>query len=178
MTIIGVPTPSLRLRSQNVSKEELADAQLQSFMDQLIPTMYGDEGIGIAAPQVARNLQICVIGKEAIPKDHELAGDDLILINPTFTKTSKRLVRIAEGCLSVPGAFGPVKRHKDILVTAMLRTGEEISFEAHNFFARVIQHEIDHLNGILFIDRAEELEETDHVRKVDFDIILANIKPV
>jgi len=178
MNIVGVPTPSLRTPSKKILTSELTDPKLQSFMDDLIPTMYADEGIGIAAVQVAHNIRVCVIAKDAIPEHHELAGDDLILLNPSCTKTSRKLVKLTEGCLSVPGAFGPVKRHRDILVHAMLRNGEEVSFEAHNFFARVIQHEIDHLNGILFIDRADNLEEADHVRKVDFETILANIKPL
>lgn len=178
MEVIAIPTPSLRERSIELSHDVLMQEKTQQFIDELIPTMYDDDGIGIAAPQVGNNIRVCIIGKDAIPKRHELAGKDIALVNPRYIKTSKKTHIETEGCLSVPGAFGPVKRSKDIEVTALTRDGEEITFPARGFFARVIQHEIDHLDGILYIDRAESLTEMEHEKKIDFSIILENVRKI
>lgn len=176
--IITIPTLSLRERSKEVTVRELKKPEMQKFMKDLIPTMYADDGVGIASPQVAVNLRICVIGKAAFGRHHELAGSDLILVNPEWKKIGKKMIKESEGCLSVPGAYGPVKRYKDIAVYAKDEHGEPLEFEAHGFLARVVQHEVDHLNGILYIDRAEELFESAHSKKISFETILANIKPL
>ena len=125
----------------------------------MIPTMYGDDGIGLAAPQVANNIRICIIGKQA---DKSL-GSDLVLVNPVWTKNNKKTNIDDEGCLSVPGKFGKVKRYTDIHVDAWDRHGNPLSFDAKQFFARVVQHEVDHLDGILFIDKATDIYEVDPV---------------
>ncbi len=127
----------------------------------MIPTMYDDDGIGLAAPQVARNVRIVVVGKGA---DRSLK-EDLVLVNPEWTRVSKKTNVDTEGCLSVPNVFGKVKRFSDIHVSAQDRDGNKLEFEAHKYFARVIQHETDHLNGTLFIDKASELWEVekDHI---------------
>ncbi len=178
LNIITIPVPSLRERSEEVSPRKLKEAKLQKFMEELIPTMYADEGIGIASPQVGVNLRICIIGKAAFPKRHEHAGKDLILVNPEWQKIGKKMIKESEGCLSVPGAYGPVKRYKDILVFGQNEQGEKLEFEAHGFLARVVQHEVDHLNGILYIDRAEELFESEHSKKILFETILDNVKSI
>ena len=82
-------------------------------------------------------------------------------MNPVWTKTSIRKDWDTEGCLSVPKTYGKVKRYKHIMVKALDKDGNELNFEAHNFFARVIQHEVDHLDGILFIDKAKDIYEID-----------------
>ncbi len=136
---------------------------MQDFIQNLIDSMYAAEGIGIASSQVGKNIRVCIIGKEAVPKiistrDGSITtGHDLVLVNPTCERISKKTDRDTEGCLSVPYTFGKVKRSKDIAVHAMDRNGKPLVFEAHNFFARVIQHEIDHLNGILFVDKATDI---------------------
>lgn len=165
LQLTTLPTESLLVPSDELSKKNIADASMQDFLDALIPAMYEFQGIGLAAPQVGKNIQACVIGKDAIPKEFAAAyqqgiATDLILINPSYEKTSKRKVTESEGCLSVPGKAGPTPRYKDISVTALLRDGTPVEFEAHNFFARVIQHETDHLAGVLYIDKANEVYET------------------
>jgi len=119
----------------------------------MIQSMYSDDGIGLAAPQVARNIRICVIGKAADPSLQE----DLVLVNPVWKPRSKKKNVDVEGCLSVPNVFGKVKRYSNIMVEAYDRNGQPLSFAANHFFARVIQHEVDHLNGILFIDKAHDI---------------------
>ena len=155
LTIIKLPTPSLRVRSRELTIHELASPEIQTLIDNMIPTMYGDDGIGLAAPQVAENVRIAVIGKDAAPH----LETDLVLVNPVIERISKKTNVDEEGCLSVPGKKGKVKRFTDIRVKALDRSGKEIEFKAHHYFARVIQHELDHLDGILYIDRAFDIED-------------------
>lgn len=160
LQVTTIPAKSLNERSTEVDRNFLLSADTQHFVQQLIATMYNDDGIGIAAPQVKKNIRICIIGKEAIALDKKTkvnANEDLVLVNPVWTKTSIRKDWDTEGCLSVPKTFGKVKRYRNISVKALDEKGEEINFEAHNFFARVIQHEIDHLDGVLFIDKAKDI---------------------
>ncbi len=159
LPIVKLPTPSLRERSKEIDRDILLSPEIQQLIKNLIPTMYGDDGIGLAAPQVGKNIRLCVVGKEA---DKHLT-EDLILANPVWEKNSKKTAIDDEGCLSVPGKFGKVKRYTDIHVTAWDRQGNPLSFDAKQFFARVIQHEVDHLNGVLFIDKATDVYEVDPV---------------
>lgn len=169
--VIALPTKSLRQASDEVDAVYLLKPETQNFMDELIKTMYDDDGIGIAAPQVARNVRVCVIGKDAIPPDCAYHGSDLILANPRWEKISKKTLIQQEGCLSVPGLIGKVKRCKDIKVSALDKKGKEISFEARGFFARVVQHEVDHLNGILFIDKATDIRRVESKKPINPEVI-------
>lgn len=157
LSIVTLPEPNLRKRSEEVPWEFLKRFETQQFIDEMIPTMHKADGIGLAAPQVAKNIRICVVGKEADP----CLKNDLILVNPVWTKNNKKTHTDSEGCLSVPKKFGKVKRYADIHVGAMDRHGKQFSFDAKNFFARVIQHEVDHLEGTLFIDKATDVYEQD-----------------
>lgn len=140
----------LQEKTLDVDLSQLKDVHTQQLIDNMIDTMYSAQGIGIAAPQVFQHLRICIIGKEA---DASLS-DDLVLVNPQWERTSRKKANEFEGCLSIPKTYGKVVRWKNIKISAYDRNGEQLNFEAHNFFARVIQHEVDHLDGILFIDKA------------------------
>lgn len=157
LPIVKLPTPTLRVRSSEVSRELLASPEIQKLITDMIPTMYGDDGIGLAAPQVGHNIRICVVGKEATPDKK----NDMVLVNPVWERNTNKTAVDYEGCLSVPKKFGKVKRYTDIHVTAWDEHGNEISFDAKKFFARVIQHEVDHLDGILFIDKATDVFESE-----------------
>lgn len=157
LPIVTVPAPSLRHRSKEIERDFLSTAEFKELVENIIPTMYHDDGIGIAAPQVGQNIRLCIIGRQAVPDKK----NDLILINPVFDKTSRKKESDLEGCLSVPKTYGKVTRYKDIQVKAWNEKGEEIKFEAHGYFARVIQHEVDHLDGILFIDKARGIYTID-----------------
>ncbi len=166
LPIIKVPAPSLRERSREVTTEELSSASVQQLIDGMIPTMYGDDGIGLAAPQVAQNIRIFIVGKEAlknfdIQKGKINAKTDLVVVNPVWTKLTRKTGWDVEGCLSVPKTYGKVKRYMDVHVEGLTRDGAILSFDAHKFFARVIQHETDHLDGILFVDKAKDIYTTD-----------------
>lgn len=153
LPLTQLPTKTLHNPSTKVSKEDLASAKIQKFIQEMIPAMYNYQGIGLAAPQVAKNIQVCVVGKDA---DKSLKKD-LVLINPTFEKLTKKTKTDTEGCLSVPGKVCKVKRSTYIRVTALDLEGNKIEFKAKNFFARVVQHELDHLQGVLIVDRAIEI---------------------
>lgn len=160
LEIITTPTESLRKKSIEIDHDFLLSADIQHFIQELIATMYNDDGVGIASPQVGKNIRICTINKETIKLDKKTsleAKEDLILVNPVWTKTSLKKNWETEGCLSVPKTYGKVKRYSYISVKAWDKDGKEINFLANNFFARVIQHEIDHLDGILFVDKAKDI---------------------
>ena len=124
----------------------------------MMPVMYSADGIGLAGVQVGHSLRICTIGKLAVPPKHTLKQEDFVLINPVWTNASKRKKEDSEGCLSVPKTFGKVNRYKYIKVTALDRHGNSLSFDAKDLLARVVQHEVDHMDGILFIDKATNIQ--------------------
>lgn len=157
LPIVTIPTPTLRDRSIEVTRDFVIQKDMQEFIQNLIITMYDDDGIGIASPQVGKNIRICIIGREATPEKKK----DLVLVNPVWTKTSRKTEWDTEGCLSVPNIYGKVKRYTHIQVEALDEQGNPLSFEAKKFFARVIQHEVDHLDGILFIDKAKDVYEAE-----------------
>ncbi|MEK7644639.1 MAG: peptide deformylase [Patescibacteria group bacterium] len=164
--IVKLPAASLRQPSLPIDRREIKSKKIQELVVALIPTMYAADGIGIAAPQVGKNIRLCVIGKMAFKKHKRVNGanestdTDMALINPSWVKLSKKTAVDVEGCLSVPGKQGKVRRYRDILVSAMNASGENVEFEAHGYLARVVQHEVDHLDGILFVDRAIEIYDT------------------
>ena len=154
LPIITHPNNILIEVSEKIPSIELLKEKTQKLIDNMIDTMYSDDGIGLAAPQVGENIRLFVMGKDAFKK-HKLPQENIALINPRWEPISRKKAWDTEGCLSVPKTYGKVKRHKDIKVIATDRAGHEITFEAHGFLARVIQHEVDHLNGVLFIDKAK-----------------------
>ncbi len=146
--IVTLPAPSLRERSLEIDKQEVTTPQFQAFLDKLEKTMDIADGIGIASPQVGINKRvfIAVIGRQAT-----------VFINPEITKKSTSLTQTEEGCLSVPGVFGLVERAKRITIKFMDRHGRRAELDLKNMDAVVAQHELDHLDGILFIDKMTEI---------------------
>lgn len=145
--------PAIHKPSAEVILDEIKSAKMKKFIADLIETMYQKNGVGIASIQVANPIRLCVIAKDFTPDKKE----DLVLINPKFATVGILRQWDEEGCLSVPLVYGKVRRYKKIKVTALGVNGEKLEFIAKDFFARIIQHEIDHLNGILFIDKAKNL---------------------
>jgi peptide deformylase len=162
LQVLTLPTKSLHERSTEFNPALLSDKSFQSWMEEFKQTMHSKDGVGLAAPQVGKNIRVCTINASATKlvmdeKHKQEYQNDLILVNPVWQKTSRKQKTDLEGCLSVPGLYGKVKRYHDIIVEALNERGEKIKFEAHGFFARVIQHEIDHLDGILFVDRTKDI---------------------
>lgn len=147
--------PVLREKARAVEKSELKTAVLQRFIDDMVETMHEYTGIGLAAPQVHESLRIFVAHLDA---DGRGDGDPIAVINPDITIVSDEIKEGWEGCLSIPDIRGLVPRAVHIKVSALDRDGKRIEIDAHDFPARVIQHETDHLDGILFFDRMSSLE--------------------
>ncbi len=167
LPIITVPNPLLREPSTMVDISTISDPNFQNLLDTMIHTMYTDDGIGLAAPQIAVQKRIIVIGKDAFKTHAPLPFDmatDLVLINPELENYSWRTNIDEEGCLSVPDVRGDVERHTTLTASAFDRFGIKICFTAHDYFARVLQHEVDHINGVLFIDRARKVFKTKTVK--------------
>ena len=146
--IVKEPTPTLRQRSQEVEVSEIQTAEFQAYLDKLSATMLVEDGVGIASPQVGRNIRAIVVN---LPKGPEC------FMNPEIVKKSEATVDSDEGCLSVPGKYGIVKRHKKVTVRALNRHGRRIEFDVKAFPAIIFQHEVDHLDGVLFIDKAKNI---------------------
>jgi peptide deformylase len=144
--ILTAEEPILRERARKVTQ---FDASLHRLLDDMLETMRDAPGIGIAANQIGVPLQVAVI---------ELEEKVTELINPQLVRSSGEIVDW-EGCLSIPGFVAEVKRHAKVTVKARNRHGKEFRVKGEELFARALQHEIDHLNGILYIDYLESLEE-------------------
>jgi len=146
--------PVLRQRASEV--DNLNDAVFQTFIDDLIETCVDSNGVGIAAPQVYRSDRVFIIYSRPnvrYPNASEMGP--LALINPKITSFSGEKVKDWEGCLSIPGIRGLVPRHKTISVKYQTTEGEEVENEFSDFTARIFQHELDHLDGIVFLDRID-----------------------
>lgn len=149
LTLILYPAPSLQKPSDKVT--DFKDAQ--KLVPDMVETMLGAKGIGLAAPQIGQNIRLAIIHKDA---DSALK-DHLVIINPKIFSAGTEMDTEEEGCLSIPGALGLVPRHRKIKVRFMDLNGNEVKIKAVGLFARVLQHEIDHLDGVLFIERAVKM---------------------
>lgn len=144
LNIIKYPNPLLRKKAKKVKK---VDKKIKDLIKNMFDTVKNAPGVGLAAPQVGESLQIIVVNHEE---------NQFALINPKIKKKSKEIQIFQEGCLSVPGLIGIVERPEKIEVEALDKNGEKIKIEAEGFIAVIIQHEMDHLDGKLFIDRVKD----------------------
>lgn len=144
------PSPVLRKKSKKLSAEEIKSKEIKTFCADMAKTMLAKDGVGLAAPQVGKNIRLCVINTK---------DDEIYLINPKIIKKSWAKEWGEEGCLSFPGLFGEVRRHKKITCKFLDQEGKENIVDAEGLLARVIQHETDHLDGILFVDKAKNLKK-------------------
>jgi peptide deformylase len=154
--IVFEPEPMLHKVSAKLDKETILKPETQKFISDMVETMYAKDGVGLAAVQVGKNIQICVIIKTYNTLNKK---KDLCLINPEWTKLSPFKKWDEEGCLSVPGIYGKIKRYTKLKVKALDEKGQPIEFIAEDFFARIVQHEVDHLNGKLYIESAKDFYE-------------------
>ena len=145
MQIVQYPHPVLRHKSKPLKK---VDAELRRIVGEMFEVMYQDKGIGLAANQVDLPYRLFIINLQADP----LAGEEFVFINPVIT-ARKGMAEAEEGCLSLPSLYGDVKRPETVSLNAYSLAGEEVTLDLDGLFARAVQHEIDHLDGVLFIDR-------------------------
>jgi len=149
MPVIKMDNPLLHRRAKKVRK---IDSSIQKLIDDMVETMHGVEGVGLAAPQVGVPLQVVVI---QLPEDEEI----ITLINPEIVKTSEDTEMMPEGCLSLPGYRGELKRFTSVTVKARDSQGKPIRIKGEGLLAQVLQHEVDHINGIVFVDHLESMDE-------------------
>jgi peptide deformylase len=152
--IVTLPNPVLRRKAHKVT---VFDKDLQELIDDMIEMMRQAPGVGLAAPQVGESIRLIVVeyGEE---KDGEEQPKKLfVVVNPEIIQASEEKVIGVEACLSLPGLAGEVERNKQIVVKGMNRYGKPARIKVDGWFARIFQHEIDHLDGVLFTDRAAKV---------------------
>ncbi len=152
--IVTLPDPVLKRKARPVTK---FDKDLHTLITDMVETMREAPGVGLAAPQIGLSERIAVI--EYFEKQEDEEKEDApkkvwAIINPEIVKVSEETLMGVEGCLSIPGLVGEVERHTEVLVKALNRHGKPIRIKAKGWLARIFQHEIDHLNGVLFTERA------------------------
>jgi peptide deformylase len=146
--------PVLRASARTVDKLELKQPSVQDFIDSLVDTMFEYAGVGLAAPQVHESLRLFVAMLDA---DGDGDGDAVVFVNPEITVMGDQTVEGWEGCLSIPEIRGRVMRAQHIKITALDRHAKRFELDLKDFPARVVQHETDHLDGVLFFDRMKSL---------------------
>ena len=155
LTVRTIPEPILKQKSKRVKS---IDGSIRKLAGDMLETMHAASGVGLAAPQVGVPLRVIVIG---MPDEEEI-----VLINPEVVRESgERLV--TEGCLSVPGYFGEIQRAQQVTVKGKDLSGKEVRIKAEELLAQALEHEIDHINGVLYIDH---LESQDMLHKVEPEI--------
>ena len=160
----------LRQPAKRIAK---VDDNIRQLVKDMLQTMYSADGIGLAAPQVGVNKQLIVIDCE--PDKPE--NPPLVLINPKITRSSSQTCNADEGCLSIPGVYLEVNRPEAVEVSFKDEQGKPRKIQASELLARVIQHEMDHLNGVMFVDRVEnEIALTEELKKKGFSV--SAVKPI
>ncbi len=162
LKIIQYPHPTLRHVSKPLKR---VDAELRKIIARMFDLMYAAKGVGLAANQVDLPYRFFIVNRTG----ERGKGEELVFINPVLSR-QKGLAEAEEGCLSLPGLYADVKRSEKVTVDAYNLKGESVHFEADDFLARVVQHETDHLDGRLFIDRlgtAAQLDVGDVVREFE-----------
>jgi peptide deformylase len=154
--------PVLRTKARPIDRTELTSPGLQQFIDDLVDTMFEYSGVGLAAPQVHESIRLFVA---MLDPDGRGEGDATILINPDVSLVGDQTVEGWEGCLSIPEVRGRVPRAQQIKVSALDRRGQRFELDLNGFPARVVQHENDHLDGVLFFDRMRSLESLTYLEE-------------
>lgn len=170
LKVIELGNPILRSKAKVVVLSEIKSKSFQNFCDNLIATCEAHFGVGIAAPQVGVSQRVFVVWSKS-SKRYKTAPKmkPLVVINPKLRFLNKKQEKSWEGCLSIPGIRGLVTRYKDIEVTYTTRIGENKTEVYKDFVARIFQHEFDHINGVVFLDRANP---KDLVTEVEYKKII------
>lgn len=148
LNLIKYPEKILQSPCKEVDAKDIP--KLKDLIDQMYQKMREENGVGLAAPQIGKNIKLAVI---------EVEGEKYTLINPRILKFSDKKNLLEEGCLSLPKIFGLIKRAKRVKVETLNETGKKVKIKAEGLIAQAMQHEIDHLEGKLFIEKAKELYE-------------------
>ena len=156
--------PVIRQSTVALSVAEIQSQEIQGLIDNMIQTMHEYDGVGLAAPQVHVSKQIAVIEVAENKRYPQAVKIPLVvIINPSISSRSEKRVNSWEGCLSIPDLRGIVPRHESLVCQALDRDGKPLKINADGFFARVIQHEWDHLQGNVYLDRMKDLKSLTHL---------------
>ena len=156
--------PVLRARARVIDRAAIATPPVQKLIDDMIETMTEYHGVGLAAPQVHESVRLFVAALDS--GEHEGAPPEpVVIINPEITAVGPEMVEDWEGCLSIPDIRGRVPRAREIRVRAYDRRGERMELRAREYSARVIQHETDHLDGVLFFDRMSSMQSLTYLEE-------------
>lgn len=160
------PDPILHQKAETVTK---FDDDLRTFLSDMLETMYLDHGVGLAAPQVGVSKRMIVIDAEQGEDENgnHQKGNPMALVNPEIVYHSEETIFYCEGCLSVPGQSADVERYQKIKVRYQDKSGAVKEIEAEDYLAVVLQHEIDHLDGILYIDHLSRLKRNMLLKKLE-----------
>ncbi len=158
LQIAQLGNPILRQQAQSV--DNLSDQKLQHLIDKLITTVVAKSGVGIAAPQVSQSYRLFIVASRPnLRYPHAPVMEATAMLNPRIIAHSTKMVKDWEGCLSIPGIRGLVPRYQSVEVEYTGRDGQLQQQELTDFVARIFQHEYDHLDGIVFLDRVESTQE-------------------
>jgi peptide deformylase len=163
LRIVQTGDPVLRKQSELLTRDEISSPRIQELIESMRETMREAPGVGLAAPQIGESIQLAVIedraeyladlSAEQLAKSQRSAVPFHVIINPKLTVVDNQSVEFFEGCLSVEGFIAVVDRALNVSVECLNERGEEVTIDAHGWYARILQHEIDHLDGTLYIDR-------------------------
>lgn len=169
LDIVQLGSPILRQMAREISKEEIGSKEIQGLIEAMKETMRAAPGVGLAAPQVGVPIKLAVIedrveliqgmSSEVLEERGRRSVPFHVIINPTLTVLNDEKVNFFEACLSVTGCSRVTPRAKEVLVECLDENGDEKTFKATGWYARILQHEIDHLNGKLYIDIADKKTE-------------------
>ena len=161
LEVIKLPKPVLRRKAHKVID---FGSDFQALVEDMIETMRNEPGVGLAAPQVNISQRLIVVEYPEEDSIEDAPPKLFVIANPEFKLMSKDLEKGIEGCLSVPNLLGQVERSMEVKVIGLDRRGKKQTIHAKGWLARIFQHEIDHINGVLFVDRALELYQPEEVQ--------------
>jgi peptide deformylase len=167
LKVARIAHPILRSPAKPVPREAFRDRLFQKLVDDMRETMYEYEGVGLAAPQIHEGLRLAVIEVPSKDERSEAEVPFLVLVNPVATPLGEEQEDGWEGCLSIPDLRGVVPRLKRLKLDALDREGKPYSLEAADFFARVIQHECDHLDGHVYVDRMKDMRSLTFIKEME-----------
>jgi peptide deformylase len=167
LKVARIGHPAIRTLARPLAPEEIASSALQKLIDDMVDTMRDYDGVGLAAPQVHLDLQLAVIEVPGRDGRTEDTVPLTVLVNPRVTRVGDATVDGWEGCLSIPELRGVVPRAERVLLQALDREGRPFEVETAGFFARVIQHECDHLDGRVYLDRMPHLRSLTYLHEME-----------
>lgn len=160
--VIKLPHPTLRKKAHDVHN---FDDAFQELVEDMVETMRVEDGVGLAAPQVNQSLRVIVVEYPEDDSKEDAPKKLFVMVNPEIVKRSEETILGIEGCLSVPDIVGEVERSEKVEVRGLNRYGKKMKVRAKGWLARVFQHEIDHLDGVLFVDRATQIWKTSEIEE-------------